>query len=103
MENIFLNAPDPVHEEIVKILLEEPNVRIETIYSKGQDSSWMEQEENEWVLLVQGKAIIEYEDHCLLLSAGDVLTIPAGQKHRVKETSIAPICIWLCVFYSKGE
>ncbi|MDO5755712.1 MAG: cupin domain-containing protein [Tissierellia bacterium] len=103
MENIFLNIVEPIHGEIVKERWNKENVRIETIYSKGQESPWMEQEESEWVLLIQGNAVIEYEDHCVNLRAGDVLEILPGQRHRVKETSVDPICIWLCVFYSKGD
>ena len=47
-------------EEVIKILAESKNVKIEKIISTGQTTDWQESEQNEFVILVQGEAEIEY-------------------------------------------
>lgn len=63
-ENIFEGIPDlnSMDEELVESLREFKNVRIERIVSTGQTSGWYNQDEDEWVCLVQGNAEIEYEN-----------------------------------------
>lgn len=100
--NIFDNINiDKEKEEFIDILKSE-NVRIERIVSNGQkneDGFWYEQDENEFVLLLEGKAIIEFEDKDVKLQKGDYLDIKAYVKHRVKYTSQEKPTIWLAVFY----
>ncbi|NLP26166.1 MAG: cupin domain-containing protein [Clostridiales bacterium] len=101
--NLFDVKNTPNHNELVELLAKSKNVRIERIISSGQISPkgfWYDQEENEFVALLQGEAIIAYEDRNIKLKAGDTLIIPAHKKHRVDYTSDEPLCIWLCVFYS---
>lgn len=87
-------------EEQVQELLRRPDVRIERILSTGQVSGWYDQEEAEWVCLVQGRAQLEYEDgQTEDLAAGDIVYLPAHKRHRVSATSRQPACIWLCVFF----
>ena len=86
-------------KEIVEILKENENVRIEKIISTGQTTEWMKQEQEEFVMLIQGEAIIEYENKKQELRAGDTVIIKKNEKHRVAYTSESPCCIWLCVFY----
>ncbi len=86
-------------KEIVEILKENENVKIEKIISTGQTTEWMEQEKEEFVMLIQGEAIIEYENKKQELRAGDTVIIKKNEKHRVVYTSESPCCIWLCVFY----
>lgn len=86
-------------KEIVEILKENENVKIEKIISTGQTTDWMEQEQEEFVMLIQGEAIIEYENKKQELSAGDTVIIKKNEKHRVAYTSENPCCIWICVFY----
>jgi len=49
--------------------------------------------------LLQGEAVISYEDGSIRLKAGDTVLIPAHKKHRVDFTSVEPPCVWICVFY----
>lgn len=58
--NIFEieKLPSIKEDEIINILKENENVRIERIISTGQVSDWMIQENKEYVLLIQGIAII---------------------------------------------
>lgn len=102
MVNIYsLPAVLPDEEQVDK-LWEGTDCRIERIISCGQVSPpgfWYEQPEDEWVLLLQGQAVIGYFDGSRSeLQTGDYLLIPAGLKHRVEYTSQEPFCIWLAVF-----
>ena len=51
--------PVALQEELIETLLSTPEVRIERIVSLGHSSPegfWYDQEQNEWILLVQGAA-----------------------------------------------
>ena len=100
--NIF-DFPDPLpDDEVITTLLLSNQVRIERIVSTGQTTSegqWYDQNEDEWVVLIQGEAVLEYEiGEKLRLSAGDHVLLPAHCRHRVAYTSPQPPCIWLAVF-----
>jgi cupin 2 domain-containing protein len=89
--------------EVFEEILKSENVRIERISSSGQispENFWYDQPENEWVILLQGEAIIGCTDGVeTRLGNGDYLFLPAHQKHRVVYTSREPPCIWLAVFW----
>jgi cupin 2 domain-containing protein len=91
-------------EEAFEQVVERDGVRIERIISAGQvsaDGFWYDQEEHEWVMLIQGKACIEFPDGSMSeLVSGNYLYLPAHQKHRISYTSSDPVCIWLAVFWS---
>ena len=100
--NLF-NLPDPLpHNEDIIDLVRSDDIRIERIVSTGQttpEGQWYDQDEDEWVVLVQGEAVLEYENgERLNLSAGDHVLLPAHCRHRVAYTSRQPPCIWLAVF-----
>lgn len=97
--NIFNVKNINKNKEIVEILKENENVKIEKIVSTGQTTDWMEQEQEEFVMLIQGEAIIEYENKKQELRAGDTVIIKKNEKHRVAYTSENPCCIWICIFY----
>ncbi len=101
--NIFRDIPfSPAEEETLSILSTR-NLRIERIVSTGQASAegfWYEQKENEWIVVLRGRGVIEYEDGSLTeLGEGDWLHIPARLRHRVKETSSDRPTVWLAVFH----
>ena len=90
----------PLSAELTTVLAEKSNVRIERIVSTGQTSEWFDQAENEFVILLQGSAEIEFEDkESVVMTNGDTLLIAPHKRHRVSYTSSDPPCIWLCVFY----
>ena len=97
--NIFDVKNIDKNKEIVEILKENENVKIEKIISTGQTTDWMKQEQEEFVMLIQGQAIIEYKNKKQELRAGDTIIIKKNEKHRVAYTSENPCCIWICVFY----
>ncbi|WP_345246131.1 cupin domain-containing protein [Nibrella saemangeumensis] len=62
--------------------------RLERIVSRGHQSPpdyWYDQTEHEWVLVLQGEAILEVEAQTdsIRLSAGMHVNIPAHLRHRV--------------------
>jgi cupin 2 domain-containing protein len=100
--NVFSGIPAELPNELLQELLHSPNVRIERIVSHGHASPadfWYDQDEHEWVLLVQGAARLAFAGETVELRAGDYLSIPAHRRHRVEWTSPAVPTIWLAVFY----
>jgi cupin 2 domain-containing protein len=100
--NLFANLPADIPEEIFETLLEKGGLKIERIVSKGQASPenfWYDQEQNEWVLVLQGEAEIEFKNEKTKLRAGDHLLIEARKKHRVSYTSSEPPVIWLALHW----
>lgn len=104
MSNLFSRIPRELDKEEFTALLQHGDVRIERILSQGQtspESGWYDQEENEWVLVLQGSGIIAYEDGSeVKLGPGDHLHIPAHTRHRVSWTDPDQVTLWLAVFYT---
>ena len=78
--------------------------RVERIVSDGQASPegfWYEQQQAEWVIVLQGEAGVQFEDEEdeRLLQAGDYLLINAMRRHRVSWTSVTEKTIWLAIFF----
>ena len=100
--NFFNHILDHLPYEQVDEIVNHRSVRIERIVSKGHSSEtdfWYDQSENEFVMVLEGHAIIEFEDHQVELKKGDYIDIKAHVKHRVKYTSTNEPTIWLAVFY----
>ena len=104
--NIFSPVPEAVHGECFDDLLTRPGCRIERIVSHGQASPpgfWYEQDEDEWVLLLAGEAVLGFEDAPagrywqMNLHVGDYVLNPKGQCHRVEFTDPAAETVWLAV------
>jgi len=96
---------DKSKEEFTDLLKNE-NVRIERIVSNGQTSPenfWYDQEESEFVLVLEGFAILELqideEIKEVKLNKNDYIDIKAHTKHRVKYTDTSKPTVWLAVFY----
>lgn len=103
--NLFAHFDPNTEEEKVDIMYRNAHARVERIVSSGQVSPagfWYEQDEDEWVLVLQGEGRIQYEKgNEAVLRTGDCILLPAGKRHRVSYTSQNPPCIWLCVFSGK--
>lgn len=102
--NLFADLPVPQSNELIESLAASTNVRIERIVSSGQASPpgfWYDQKEGEWVVVLRGEAILEYDDKTEQqhLQSGDYVFIPAHQKHRVAWTSPDEPTVWLAVFF----
>jgi mannose-6-phosphate isomerase-like protein (cupin superfamily) len=104
LESIFSNIQAPLEEEQVDVLLQLPSLRIQRIVSHGQASPegfWYDQTENEWVVVLQGEAGLQFEANpqTLHLRPGDHVLITAHQKHRVAWTLPNEPTVWLAVFF----
>lgn len=100
--NIFDEIPIDKKDENFFEIFKNEKIKIEKIVSNGQKSLenfWYEQEKNEYILLLEGFAILEFEDFEVELKKGDCLNIESMQKHRVKFTSLDEPTIWFAVFY----
>ncbi len=93
--NLFDNII-PNKGETFDLLLSHKNIKIVRIVSSEQlDDKIYAQEEDEWVVIIEGTALLEIEGKQKPLSKGDSLFIPAQTPHRVLETSKGTI--WLAV------
>lgn len=101
--NLLHPLPSTLHAEVFHDVLRAKNVRIERILSCGHSSpatGWYDQEENEWVAVLEGAAAIIFDDgREVRLAAGDHLNIPAHRRHRVAWTDPESVTVWLAVFY----
>jgi cupin 2 domain-containing protein len=100
--NLFdLPVPLPGEEVFESLTPSGQGVLIERIISRGQrtpEGTWYDQERDEWVTLLQGKALLAFEDGTTVeMQAGDHILIPAQSRHRVERTSVDPPCIWIAV------
>ncbi len=99
--NLFSLPETLPEEEVFEDLLPVSPVRIERIISTGQVTPcgiWLQQEMDEWVVLLQGQAVLGYEDgRRSELNRGDWILIPASTRHRVVFTSSSPPCVWLAI------
>jgi len=102
--NLFAGAEGLHPTERTDTLVAAGGVGIERIVSHGHSSPqgfWYDQEQEEWVVLVSGKARLEFESDpgSLELNPGDWVRIPAGCRHRVDWTDPEVDTVWLAVFY----
>lgn len=101
--NLLQDLPPSSTDEVFQTLLEQGPLRIERILSRGHASPpgfWYDQDEAEWVLLLQGEAQLRFEDEAQprALVAGDALYIGAHRRHRVEATAAGMTSIWLAIF-----
>lgn len=99
VNNIHATPCPDQNSELFSTLFENRSLKIEAI------RSWLKtpgelynQEQDEWVLLVEGEAELEIEDQVLTLCRGDYLLIPKHTPHRVRST--AKNTLWLGIFSS---
>ena len=104
MKSLFEDIPTELPDELFETICTKESVKIERIVSKGHaspDGFWYDQEQNEFVLVIQGSAglKIEGKDDIVSLKAGDFLDIGSHVKHRVEWTDSSCEAIWLAVHY----
>ena len=105
MKNLFESLGEPGSpEEWVDVLAAAGDVRVERIVSQGHASPegfWYDQQEHEFVAVLQGAARLRFEapDEIVELKPGDHLTIRARRRHRVEWTTPDGPTIWLAVFF----
>jgi len=106
MNNLFKEIPDIMKEEFVETVLSSKckSIRIERIISRGHTSPagfFYDQDENEWIIVLKGKAIVSFtvSGKIYELAEGDYINIPAHTRHRVEWTEEKGETVWLAVFY----
>ncbi|SET04497.1 cupin 2 domain-containing protein [Nitrosomonas marina] len=102
-DNIFSAIPVNLDSEMFEVLLQSDNVTIERIVSRGHqspDNGWYDQDRNEWVLVLRGRAELMFDDQTVIsLDAGDYIHIPSHKKHRVNWTDPELDTVWLAVHF----
>lgn len=104
MGNIFSVLPDDPAKESIEEVLRHDGIRIERIVSRGHaspDSGWYDQQENEWVVVLEGSGSILFESGDeIILKKGDYVNIPSRARHRVAWTDPDAVTIWLAIHYA---
>lgn len=108
MANIFEHLPEDSTIEVFESLIETADVRLERIISQGQATptgEWLDQDRDEWVILLKGGAglLMEGESQPRTLKPGDYLHLPARRKHRVEWTLADAETVWLALHFVAGE
>lgn len=102
-KNLFNEIPVDLPEELCTTLVQADRLRIERIVSRGHASPpgfWYDQDEDEWVLVLSGGAVVEFDGgKTVQLEPGSYLNIPAHAKHRVVSTSRTEATIWLAIHH----
>lgn len=99
--NLYENLEYIAGGERIDLLLQDKNLRIERITSSKAPSGPYNQFQDEWVLVLEGWAILEISGKKVKLTKGDNYFIRSFTEHSVLETSEK--CLWLCVFVTTRE
>lgn len=96
MENLYADALPPQQGERFDTLLAHKGVVIERIISTSKIASQeYVQEQDEWVVLLQGQALMDVAGRQVPLKAGDCLFLPSRTPHTVLRVSDG--AMWLAV------
>lgn len=97
--NIFNQKSPLVDSERFTTVIETNSFRVESICSwMNTPGEYFDQNEDEWVVLITGEAILEIEEIEYPLIAGDSIFLPKHTRHRVISTS--QNAVWIGVFSS---
>ncbi|MFZ9752095.1 MAG: Nif11 domain/cupin domain-containing protein [Cyanobium sp.] len=105
--NLLAGPPPAPGQERCEALLAGPGWRLERIHSCQAASPagfWYEQQEHEWVCLLQGSARLRFEDEAesRTLNRGDSLYLAPRRRHRVEASDGEPGTIWLALFWRES-
>ncbi len=103
--NIFQVIPEELPQELCEDLLATESFRVERIVSRGHASPegfWYDQEDSEWVILIQGSAGLRFENQPepVVLHPGDYIRINPHVRHRVDWTAKDRDTVWLAIRFS---
>ena len=104
MPSLYQQIPAGLPDELIDLLCQSADVRIERIVSRGHsspDGFWYDQEWHEFLLLMSGRARLGFDDGSpfVELNPGDWLDIKAHVRHRVEWTAPDADTVWLAVHY----
>lgn len=94
--NLFANAAPPQEGERFEALLSHKGLVVERIVSSSKIASQeYVQEQDEWVVLLQGEATLDVDGQTVQLRSGDYLFLPSRTPHTVQRVSDG--ALWLAV------
>lgn len=93
--NLLNNLKFSKEEEVEEKVYEDEKVRVLRTMSLDQVTERMVQDEDEFVILMEGFASIETEEKIVRMKKGDFLFIEKGLRHRVIDQDRA---LWFCLF-----
>jgi len=108
IRNIQADLPTALTGEQFETLVRSDHVRIERIVSHGQATpagEWLDQEQDEWVMLLTGAAVVLFDGDTAphRLVNGDHLLIPARCRHRVEWTASDCDTVWLAIHFTSTQ
>ncbi|RLA37563.1 MAG: cupin [Gammaproteobacteria bacterium] len=103
--SLYTDLPEPVAVEHFDELLTGEAFRLQRIVSTGQitpPGEWYDQDDDEWVVILQGAAEVRLADEpqARRLTPGDWLLLPAGCRHRVEWTTDDGPTVWLALHHT---
>lgn len=102
--NLLSSLPNLSGEELFETLHKQRGIRIERIVSPANTTTEIfDQDDDEWVALLQGEAVMRVGELTIRLKAGDYLMIPARTPHQVLKTSETPLCVWLAIHHQTNN
>ena len=100
--HLFSDAAAPAEGERFDTILGHRDLTVERIVSSAAITPHEYiQAHDEWVLLVQGEAVLQVAGESISLKSGDYLFLPAGVPHTVERTSEG--AMWLAVHVHPGQ
>jgi cupin 2 domain-containing protein len=104
LKSLFDDIPPNLPEELFTPIVAGNGFRVERIVSQGHASPpgfWYDQDENEWFVVLEGRAGLEIEGICetFELERGSIMRIPAHTRHRVAWTDPHDKTVWLAIHY----
>lgn len=86
-------------------LLELDSFKLERIVSWGNttpEGEWYDQERDEWVIVLSGRATLSFENEAetMHLNPGDYVHLAAHRRHRVAWTDPQCETVWLALHFS---
>jgi len=92
------------NRELFETIVEKNNVHIKikkiiSVSYSDDNNKWYDQDEDEWVMVLRGKAGIKFSDGEIInMQEGDYIFIPQHKKHQIIYTSNNPPCFWLAIY-----
>jgi cupin 2 domain-containing protein len=103
--NVFSGLSREIPNELFEELAATEACTIERIISRGHstpEGQWYDQERNEWVIVLKGRALLQFadSDQLVRMEEGDYINIPAHKRHRVAWTDPEEDTVWLAFHYT---
>lgn len=104
VRNIHAGVPPELTDELFETILQTDFFRLERIVSRGHATApgrWYDQDHDEWVIVLTGRARLRIEGEAELveLAPGDHILLPARRRHRVEWTEPKTETLWLALHY----